>query len=197
MRKKIMLLAVILILASICVPGTFAYFTTEETAHSVITSDAIQVEIEEWQKKDGDAEPVPYSYKHPIKLTPGIPVSKIVTIKNLEAKAYIRANYEFIIMDADGNEMKVPQETLKQMISVDINGNAWTQKADDNKWWYYDASVEEGESTEAMFTKVIFDGPNITNEYQNCTVQVIVNAQAVQKANNGESALEAEGWPEE
>ena len=37
----------------------------------------------------------------------------------------------------------------------------------------------------------------MTNEYQNCTVEVIVKAQGVQTANNGSSALEAAGWPAE
>ena len=51
--------------------------------------------------------------------------------------------------------------------------------------------------TKPLFTEVVFDGPNMTNEYQNCTVEVIVTAQAVQSANNGEAVLTADGWPEE
>ena len=34
------------------------------------------------------------------------------------------------------------------------------------------------------------------NEYQNATATVDVLAQAVQTANNGESVMEAQGWPE-
>ena len=35
------------------------------------------------------------------------------------------------------------------------------------------------------------------NEYQNCTANLIIYAQAVQTANNGETALDAQGWSEE
>ena len=35
----------------------------------------------------------------------------------------------------------------------------------------------------------------MTDEYQNCTVEVVVYAQAVQVANNGDSATAAAGWP--
>ena len=34
------------------------------------------------------------------------------------------------------------------------------------------------------------------NEYQNVKVKIDLDAQAVQSRNNGESALEATGWPE-
>ena len=47
----------------------------------------------------------------------------------------------------------------------------------------------------ALFEQVSFVGTKMGNEYQLCTVVIDVTVQAVQMANNGESVLEAIGWP--
>ena len=75
-----------------------------------------------------------------------------------------------------------------------MNTANWTYR---DGWWYCINAVKNGKATEALMTKVVFDGPNMTNEYQNCTVEIHVNAQAVQSANNKTTVLEAKGWPEE
>ena len=69
----------------------------------------------------------------------------------------------------------------------------WTEK---DGWWYYSGAVDTDGVTEPLMTGISFDGPNMTNEYQSCTLTVDVVAQAVQAANNNTSALEAMGWPE-
>jgi len=192
MKKKILLLAAVAICAAILASGTLAYFTSEDQAHNVITTDAVDIEIEEWQDEIGNPYP-----DEKIEVMPGVTVSKIATIKNLEAEAYIRAKFAIVITDESGNEMQISPETLASIITLTVNGEDWIRKDGDGEWWYYADSVVTGASTEAFFTEVVFDGPNMTNEYQNCTVEVIVDAQAVQTANNGDSAIEAAGWPAE
>ena len=192
MKKKLLLLASVAICAAILASGTLAYFTAEDEVHNVITSGAVDIQIEEWQDKIGNPYP-----DDPIDVMPGVTVSKITTIKNLEADAYIRAKFEVVITRADGSVMELSPETLASIITLTMNGEDWLRKDGDGVWWYYDAPVAPGASTEPFFTEVVFDGPNMTNEYQNCTVEVIVKAQAVQTANNGTSALEAAGWPAE
>ena len=152
----------------------------------------MDIEIEEWQDKIGNPYP-----DDPISVMPGVTVIKIATIKNLEAEAYIRAKFEVVITREDGSAMELSPETLASIISLTMNGEDWLRKDGDGEWWYYADAVAAGASTEAFFTEVVFDGPNMTNEYQNCTVEVIVKAQGVQTANNGDSALEAAGWPAE
>lgn len=127
----------------------------------------------------------------------GATVSKIATVKNMEAEAYIRAKFEVVITRPDDSVMELSPETQASIITLTMNGEDWRPKDGDGEWWYYNAPVKTGESTKAFFTEIIFDGPNMTNEYQNCTVDVIVTAQGVQTANNGASALEAAGWPAE
>ena len=192
MKKKILLLAVGAICAAILTSGTLAYFTSEDQVHNVITTNAVDIEIEEWQDEIGKPYP-----DDPIDVMPGVTVSKIATIKNLEASSYIRAKFEVVITRPDDSVMELSPETLASIITLTMNGEDWLRKDGDGEWWYYNAPVKAGESTEAFFTEVVFDGPNMTNEYQNCTVEVIVKAQAVQTANNGDSAIEAAGWPAE
>ncbi len=195
MKKKLLLLAAVAICVAILAQGTLAYFTAEEQVHNVIMSGAVNIEIEEWQKTEGGL--VPYPKIEPINVMPGSTVSKIATIKNIEAEAYVRAKFEVVVRGADTKVMELPSDKLDDIITVTMNGGDWLRKIGDDEWWYYSGVVATGASTEALFTEVVFDGPNMTNEYQNCTVEIIVKAQAVQTANNGESAIEAAGWPAE
>lgn len=195
MKRKILLLATVAICLFILASGSLAYFTEEDQVHNVITTDMVDIAIEEWQDNDGKL--VPYPTDDPIKVMPGVTVSKIATIKNIEAEAYIRAKFDVVITGADGKVMELSPETLASIISVTMNGDEWVRKAEDDEWWYYSKAVASGASTEAFFTEVVFDGPNMTNEYQNSTIEIIVKAQGVQTANNGETALEAAGWSAE
>ena len=194
MKKKLFSLAAVAMCVAILASGTLAYFTADDEVHNVITSGAVDIQIEEWQQTDEGLVPYP---DEKIEVMPGVTVSKIATVKNLEATSYIRAKFDVVITRADKTVMELSPETLASIITLTMNGEDWLRKDGDGVWWYYNAPVKTGESTEAFFTEVIFDGPNMTNEYQNCTVEVIVKAQAVQTANNGDSALTAAGWPVE
>ena len=54
--------------------------------------------------------------------------------------------------------------------------------------------VAAGKTTDILFDTVTF-APQMGNEYQNCTANIKISAQAVQTANNGKTVLEAKGWP--
>lgn len=190
MKKKFLLLAMVAICAAILAPGTLAYFTAEDEVHNVITTNSVDIKIEEWQNEVGNPYP-----DEPISVMPGVTVSKIATVRNMEAEAYIRAKFEIVITKADGSVMELSPETLASIITLTMNGEDWLHKDDDGGWWYYNAPVATGASTEAFFTEVVFDGSNMTNEYQNCKVEINVVAQAVQTANNGSTVMEAAGWP--
>lgn len=194
MKKKVLILSLLAICAVIAASGTLAYYTVSERAHSVITTGSVNIEIEEWQ--DTGSGWTPYPSGQPIPAMPGVTVSKIATVRNKQAESYIRAKFDVVITDADGEAMELPAETLEGLVRVRVNDSDWTRKAGDDQWWYYTAPVARGAATEPLFTQVVFDGPNMTSEYQRCGVQVIVSAQAVQTANNGADAAAAKGWPE-
>lgn len=189
MKKKIFAIAVIAICLSILASATLAYYTAEDTAHNVITTDQVTLVIEEWQEGE-DGKWIAYP-SAPITVMPATQVSKIVTVKNVHAESFIRAKYD-IVLRKDGRVVDYPTD----VITITMNDTDWQRKPGENTWWYYKEAMEAGDATKPLITAVIFDGPGMTDEYQNCTVEVIVTAQAVQTVHNGDSALEALGWPE-
>ena len=191
-KRRFVLCAMITIIVSLLANTTLAYFTAEDQVHNVITTSGVDIQIEEWQGEVGNPYP-----EEPVKTMPGTAVSKIATIHNLEAEAYIRAKLTVVITGEDGGVMELSPETLAGLVTPTMNGEDWLRKEGDSEWWYYNAPVATGASTEPLFTEVLFDGPNMTNEYQNCTIEVVVSAQGVQTANNGADVLEAAGWPAE
>ena len=191
MKKRIFALAVVLICLSILASTTLAYFTDTGTARNVITSDGIDIAIEEWQETPAGLIPYP---SQPITVMPGISVSKIVTVRNQDAQSFVRAKLVLTLKDATGKEMEITSETMEKIIHLTMNAQDWTEK---DGWWYYGTVVNTGEATKPLMTGVSFDGFNLTNEYQKCTLEIRVYAQAVQAANNGNAVMEAAGWPEE
>lgn len=190
MKKKILYIAAIVICLSILAGGSMAYFTATETARNVIDSGGISIEILEQQLVDGQLKPWPGKA---IPVMPTSKVSKIVSFRNLEQTAWIRADYTLTVYDADGKVMDISDQELARVILIAPNSNAWAYK---DGWWYHKNPVAGGVTTTPLFEEVVFSGPNMDNKYQNSTVVVDVTVQAVQKANNGTTYAEALGWPQ-
>lgn len=189
MKKKILYIAAILVCLSIITSGTYAYFTTSDTARNVITSGAVEINVVEQQLVNGTLQPYP---NQPIQVMPATTVSKIVSVQSTEQAAWVRMNYTLTVYDTEGKEMKIPADELAKVIVIETDTANWTFK---DGWWYYNTAVKTEEMTTPLFEEVEFSGPHMDNKYQLCTVVIDVNAQAVQQANNGESVWEALGWP--
>lgn len=190
MKRKLLFIAAALIVLSLIAGGTLAYFTAEDTARNVITSGAVKAELVERQRT-ADGKLVPYPEKA-IPVMPGQSVSKIVTVRSDEQPAWIRARYTIAVQDAAGKAMDIPAAKLAKVVSIEPDAEHWTLR---DGWWYYSGAVGGGESTSALFESIDFSGPDMGNEYQGATITVDVAVQVVQSANNGESALDAMGWP--
>lgn len=190
MKKKILYIAAIVICLSLITSGTYAYFTTSDTARNVITSGGIEVNVVEQQLVNGTLQPYP---NQPIQVMPATTVSKIVSVQSIEQAAWVRMNYTLTVYDAEGKEMEIPADELAKVIVIETDATNWTLK---DGWWYYNTAVKGGETTKPLFEEVIFSGPNMDNKYQSSTVVIDVTAQAVQKVHNGETVWEALGWPE-
>ena len=188
LKKRFMVCALVVMLLSIIAETTLAYYTTSATAHNVITTSGIAITLQETV----DSEGTPF-----VDLTgvmPGQEVAKIVAVRNDEEEAFVRIAVDVVIKDGTGKVMDLDEKTLSGLISMDYDKTNWKEK---DGVWYYSKALATGEKTKPLFTKVIFDGPNMTNEYQNCSVEIHVDAQAVQVRNNpGTTALTAKGWPE-
>lgn len=191
MKKKVLLIVLlVLCLCAIIGSGTYAYFTSEDRAHNVITTGGVTISIEEWKIENGELVPYP---KDPVEVMPGMEISKIVTVKNEDEGALVRVSYDIVITDANGNVMELSEEELSKYIIITPDLENWEVKAEFDGWYYYKGVLENGSTTAPLFEKVLFS-PSMGNEFQNATLKVNVHAEAVQSANNAPTAIDAIGW---
>ena len=184
MKRKLLLIAVVIICCATLGFGSVAYFTASATAVNVITSGSIRIAIvEQQQNEDGTMAPYP---EEAIPVMPGAEVSKIVTIRNeAEQEAWVRAKVTIAVLDADGEPMEVPE----RMIVLGGGDAAWKEK---DGFFYYTKPLAGAAETESLFETVTFDAEAMDNTYQGCTVTVSVAAQALQVKN---IPIETDGLP--
>lgn len=190
MKKKILLAAAIVICLTIAVSGTLAYFTFESTAHNVITTGGVSIEVVEKTKGEGETE-VDFPKEGITGVMPGTEVSKIVSVKNTgNSEAWVRVKVDATIKSAKDKELPLDLENGDPVMDFTI-GDGWGEK---DGYYYYNKPVRAGESTSILFDTVKF-APEMGNEYQNCRANIVISAQAVQTANNGTTVMDAQGWP--
>ena len=183
-KKKIIAMMALVIVIAILGTGTLAYFTTKAVVHNVITSGAVGITLKETMLDDKGKE-IPFVNQDGV--MPGDGVSKIVRVQNDDEPAWIRIRV---------TEKINKNEDSEDVISINYNlGTAPTQWTKSGDWFYYNKPLAKGESTDPLFKYVDFSGSGMDNDYQNATIEIGVEAQAVQSANNGTKVLEATGWP--
>ena len=186
MNKKLVTLFISLLLISVVVTGTLAYFTrVSEPVHNVITTGNVDIKLIEMTLVDGEEKGYPTK---PVEgVMPGQSVSKRVRVENTgSGDAWVRVYVKPAITLKD----KTPGDP--SVLSIDFDTANWTQRGD---YWYYNHVLKAGATTPNLFENVTFTGEDMGNVYQGCTVTVTVRAEAVQSANNTNSALTAGGWP--
>ena len=190
MKKKFLLASALAVLFAVATSGTLAYFTADEVAHNIITSGSVEIElVEKMQLPDGTLADFPQEGISGV--MPGTVVSKIVSVTNTGlSEAWIRVKIEAKIVGADGKELSGKLSDGSPVMNFEISEN-WVEK---DGYYYYKNPVAPGKNTDELMKEVVFD-LLMGNEYQNCTANLIVSAEAVQTANNGKSVFEAVGWP--
>lgn len=194
MKRKLLIASVLVIVVASLSLGTLAYFTGNTVAHNVITSGNIGITLVE-KTKSGDTL-VDFPENGISGVMPGTDVSKIVTVENVgSGTAWIRVKVTSQLTAANGQSL--PATIAKGDSAIDVMsfaiGENWLKSGD---YYYYKEPVPTGSATTALLEVVTF-AKEMGNEYQNCTANLIVEAQAVQTANNGTAVLEAAGWPAE
>ena len=184
MKKRMLTAALALCCLAVLATGTLAYFTAEETAQNVITMGSLKMELVELDEKGEPWEDVE-------NIVPCMKVTKEAFVKNTgTVDFYTRVKITKTFVPAQGEEKP---ELNTKLVRLDINEKYWEPGNDG--FYYYKKPVAPGEETKPLFTTVTFS-TEMGNEYQNVKVIIDLDAQAVQSRNNGESALEATGWPE-
>lgn len=182
-KRKWLFIALAALCISIIGYGTTAFFTADDIAHNFITTGNVEIELHE---EGPDGKPFPEDGISGI--MPGTEVTKKVTVENTgDSECWVRIKVEKAIQLAEGNE----GEPDAALIELDIDKENWTEQ---DGWYYYNNKLTPGENTLPLFTKAVFS-EEMDNMYKNSTANVTVAAQAVQCANNGETVLDAAGWP--
>lgn len=187
MKRRLLVIATVVICLSLMAYGTLTYFTAEDTAHNVITSSGIHIELLEWADEE---KTTPFPENGIRGVMPGTDVTKIVEVKNTGSNtAWIRVRVEKTITLSEGTAGEADPGLMK----LGFDDTCWTLGEDG--YYYYQEALAPDSVTEPLFASVSFD-PGMGNLYQNSSAAVDVTAYAVQAANNGETVLDAQGWPE-
>jgi len=187
-RKFILVSLVLAVIAGAGIWGTSAYFVSEEKVHNIITSGGISIDLlEETSAKDENGDPVPFSDIE--NAMPGETYSKIPKVKNTDSgDAWVRIKIEKSVRLADGLTAEVPEGALL----LDLNTENWLEK---DGYYYYSKILKPTETTEPLFTTLTLK-KELENEFMDAKFSLDLTAEAVQVANNGSSALTANGWGE-
>ena len=227
MKKRLVLGSALVLLAALMAWGTWAYFTTDAHVTNVITTGTIQITLNDTMT---GAKPTEDGGLLLTGVMPGVAVEKKVSVTNDNAAtagdAWVRVKVDTTVTSAPnddgqthtlGSTFAHGQETLDAVeIGFDTTGAdaRWIPQTvteqDENgqdrpvTYYYYKTPLTRGEKTSDLFSTVTLNR-FLPNEYQGCTVNIAVSAQAVQvKNNNNNGALTAltaatldqvSGWP--
>lgn len=187
-KQKVFAIALVVLLGTLAIGGTSAYFTYSDTARNVITSSGVKIElIEDTEEVGVDGRPIPFTNVD--NAMPGDRISKIPKIKNVdEGEVFVRMRLFASVEYADGREEKISPT----LFNLDFS-RSWSSK---DGYYYYMYPLGKGETTQALFTTVVIP-KTLADKYQNAKFALTLKGEAVQTANNGATALEAQGWPGE
>ena len=188
-KKKLVLAAALAVCLLAAVGGTLAWFNAQYRTTNVITTGAVNIHILETQAGSGKEVP----YVDPVRgVMPGTRVSKIVRVVNEDSAAWVRVRTEIRITGADGEALPATLADGTAAVSWEV-GDGWLSSPDG--YAYYSTPVDAQSDTTPLFEEVAFS-EKMGNEYQGCTVNLVLYADAVQAKNNGADALSVQGWPE-
>ncbi len=183
-KLKIWMITLVALLVTMMGQPTLAYYSAVGTATNVVTSGNIQFIIHEMTDQ-GTEFP-----KEGVYVIPGDVVSKKVSIESdCEHPFYLRVK---LVYGIDSQTL-----TAEDCFKLNINGEYWELH---DGWYYYKNIVNPGETTPNVFSHVEIVGSKVDNGYIGKTLQLTVNAQAVQSENNpitDGNVSTAAGWPAE
>lgn len=184
MKKKMFALIAVLVLLTVAVAGTVAYFTASKQTHNVITSGYVDIELVE-----GEAGVTYNNSVH--NLMPGVSQSKIVRIHNVgDETAWVRAKVDVSIETPEGKAL--PADVLE----INFDDTKWEKK--DGYYYYKEYLTKDGKTETPLFTQVKLKGAETGNEYQGAKIEVNVKAEAIQwKHNKLEAGADITSvWPD-
>lgn len=181
-KKKLAVIAVIVIVLTLFAQGTVAYFSHVGTATNVVTSGDIQFLIHETTEGGG------LFPSRGVVVFPGDVVEKEVTVESdCGHPFYLRIKLNYAVDD----------ETLTaaDCFLPKINTDDWEYH---EGWYYYKDIVKPNKTTSELFSHVTIVGDKVDNSYIGKVLTLEVVAQAVQSEHNPITdghTYTALGWP--
>mgnify|MGYP003371809087 FL=1 len=183
-KKKLLIASVVLIL--LFTLSSIAFLTSRAVSDNVITFGNLKLKlINNTIDKEGMEVPVEQLEE---KLT-GTSVSRIIKVKNIcENPMYVRVKVEIKGEDEQGGF------SANEYVSFKTPDSGWSSQS---QWFYYTKELKAGQETSDLFRELQFDLDRLMTDHAGSKLTFKVSAQAVQSENNGMSAEEAKGWPQE
>lgn len=181
MKRKLTIIFSLTAVLALLTGGTWAYFTTQASTENTITTGSVHLKI---HQRTADGREVAGQEEL---VMPGDTVSRIVTVENTgEQPVYLRVR---LTKGVQGQEL-----SAEECMGFVVNTSAWTPR---DGYYYYNEVLPAGAETPSLIDEIYFEGMAIDNAYLGRDFTLNVEAYGVQAANNGESVLDALGWPEE
>ena len=170
--KKIILLTSLVVIV-IMGMASIAYYTYEQRATNVITSSQVKIRLNLVDENGTDVK------GQGMDVMPTRRLTRMASVTNIgKETVWIR----------------ICENTSEPWIHFEsINTEDWVYQ---DGYYYYQKKVEPTETTTELFKEVVFDS-SIGNDKANQSIVLDVEAQATQVKHNGNTSLEAKGWPEE
>ena len=191
MRKKVALTAAaVVMVGTLAVGGTLAWFTDTETATNVVTMGNVDITLSEDGKDDGEVIGDGLKYDG---ILPGDVFDKLVTIgvEDNSNSAYVRAK---IIVTGTAAELLLDEDEENDITFGAAAPLEWKLERiedDDCAVAYINKGAMEPGDDWTVFTSIEIPG-SWGNEYEDMTFNVKVVAEAIQQANlTEEEAYEA------
>lgn len=180
MHQKQLAAALLFLLLALLPYRTLAYFTEEARTNNVITTGTLSLRLHEV-----GAEGKPISSDALSGVMPGAEITRRVYLENTGAAAmWVRVRLQTQVNDG---------LSFAPYFSLDLDTAHWEER---DGWFYYGSPLTAGHVTENLFS-TLRASAEMGNAYQNCTVTLSIQAQAVQYDNNGGTVWDATGWPAE
>lgn len=202
-RRRALALAVLCIIALAGAASTMAFTTQRGRADNVLTFKNVSLRI--LQTEQTAAGEVPVDEGASVRADRG-QISRIVRIENAgSADMFVRVRPVVVAKTADGQltEGAAVAEHVDYTLNTGDAADQWTYNPADG-WYYYNSIVTaegEGSTTSELMSALEFMGDYYTLTGKGGSFEMTIDAQAVQSDHNGgedgTSALEAVGWPEE
>ncbi len=182
MKKRIAIIATaVIMVATLVVGGTLAFFTDKGTATNVITMGDVHITLTE----PAFAEATSSTYKM-ANVMPNQQITKDPTITNTGSHdAYIRCKIAVTGLPKDDAETKY-SPTRELLSGLNIDGTKWVQAADG--YYYYQAVLPKKPANDVSAVK-LFDTVTIPQQWDNTLVvdkdgfKISITAEAIQAEN--------------